>query len=440
MAAPSRLVVLLEGRVIGWLDRLEHGRLRLTYADDHRDDPDETPLSLSMPKATRTHHDAAITPWLWGLLPDNDRVLARWGRAFGVSTSSPFSLLATQVGHDCAGAVQLVEADHLETLQARGGSVDWLDEGQVAARLRELKEDDTAWLGPGFTGQFSLGGAQAKTALLLDDDRGWGLPTGAVPTTHILKPAMAGLEAQDLNEHLCSAAARSLGLLAAHTEVLRIEDVTAIVVRRFDRRMTSDGVVRVHQEDVAQALGRHPGEKYQAEGGPSPGQIADLFRTGMSGPDAEAAVVRFADALVFNWLIAGTDAHSKNYSIQLDGPHARLAPLYDLASYLPYDDSEGHKVKLAMKIGGEYRLLQTDSRRAWELTARELKVDADALILRALTMSREVADAFAAAASDDRVADLGSRLPLRLVDLVAQRARSCERALGGGSVARTSRA
>ena len=144
MARVSRLMVLLEGRVVGWLDRLDQGRLRLTYADEYRDEPDATPLSLSMPKATRAHNDAAITPWLWGLLPDNDRVLTRWGRAFGVSTSSPFSLLSTQVGRDCAGAVQFVEPDDLETLVARAGGVDWLDDAHVAARLRELKDDDNS--------------------------------------------------------------------------------------------------------------------------------------------------------------------------------------------------------------------------------------------------------------------------------------------------------
>jgi hypothetical protein len=35
----------------------------------------------------------------------------------------------------------------------------------------------------------------------------------------------------------------------------------------------------------------------------------------------------------------------------------RLAPLYDIASILPYDDYDLHKIKLSMKIGGEYGIL-----------------------------------------------------------------------------------
>ncbi|WLA95960.1 MULTISPECIES: hypothetical protein [Bradyrhizobium] len=41
-----------------------------------------------------------------------------------------------------------------------------------------------------------------------------------------------------------------------------------------------------------------------------------------------------------------------------NGPTVRLAPLYDIASILPYDDVDLQKMKLAMKIGGEYKLGQ----------------------------------------------------------------------------------
>lgn len=93
---------------------------------------------------------------------------------------------------------------------ARPGEITWLTDDEVAQRLRELKADSTAWLGKSFTGQFSLAGAQAKTAPLYRDGR-WGIPHGAAATTHILKPAVAGLDDHDLNEHLCLNAARASG-------------------------------------------------------------------------------------------------------------------------------------------------------------------------------------------------------------------------------------
>lgn len=63
--------------------------------------------------------------------------------------------------------------------------------------------------------------------------------------------------------------------------------------------------------------------------------------------------------LLFNYLVAATDAHAKNYSILFaaDGAH-RLAPMYDVASIAPYTDPARWKTKppkLAMSIGGENR-------------------------------------------------------------------------------------
>ena len=321
------LAVVLGDLVAGTVTRLRGGRLRFDYSDEYLNEPGGTPLSLSMPVQVRSHPDHVVTPWLWGLLPDNDAVLRRWARAFHVTASSPFSLLSTPVGQDCAGAVRFAPAGEVDRLLGRSGEVAWLREDDVAGRLRELREDSTAWLGTSFTGQFSLAGAQAKTALLFQGGR-WGVPSGATPTTHILKPAMTGFDDHDLNEHLCLDAARRAGLLAARTTVSRFGAETAVVVTRYDRRARPGGeILRVHQEDLCQALGVPPSRKYQNEGGPGPAQIARLLREAMPPAVADDAVWRFADALIWNWVVAGTDAHAKNYSLLLAGNQIRLAPL-----------------------------------------------------------------------------------------------------------------
>ena len=59
--------------------------------------------------------------------------------------------------------------------------------------------------------------------------------------------------------------------------------------------------------------------------------------------------------LFFNVLIGGTDAHAKNYSLLLSGNGALLAPMYDVASGLPYELLRRHG-RLAMGVGGENRL------------------------------------------------------------------------------------
>jgi serine/threonine-protein kinase HipA len=416
------LLVILDDVLAGTLTRMSGGRLRFDYDASYQERSGPTPLSLSMPVQVRSHPDQQINPWLWGLLPDNEQVLRRWGREFHVTASSAFSLLATPIGEDCAGAVRFAPPDELEHVLGRTGEVTWLTEDDVASRLRELREDSTAWLGRTFTGQFSLAGAQAKTALLFDGSQ-WGVPSGPIPTTHILKPAIAGLDDHDLNEHLCLDAARRAGLIAARSAIAQFADETAVVITRYDRIEASDkGMSRVHQEDLCQALGVPPSAKYQNEGGPTPARIARLFRDAMAPQAGEDAVRRFADALIWNWLIGGTDAHAKNYSILLAGNQVRLAPLYDIASALPYGTHE-RKLRLAMKIGTSYDVYLQRNR--WPDAARDLGLDAEALVERARELARIAPDAFADAVSAPDVVALRRELPGRLLDLVAGRARRC---------------
>jgi serine/threonine-protein kinase HipA len=424
-AVTDTLVVVLGDAVAGTLTRSSGSRLVFSYDEDYRQRQSTAPLSLALPKQIREHAGVRVEAWLRGLLPDDDRVLRRWGHQFHVSHSSPFALLSAPVGEDCAGAVRFAAPDRLERLLARPGRVRWLPEEAVAERLRDLRADPTAWLGHSFTSQFSLAGAQAKTALLWRDGR-WGVPCGATPTTHILKPAVARLDDHDLNEHLCIDAARRAGLTAARTRIQRFGDETAIVVTRYDRITTDKTVRRVHQEDLCQALGIAPSRKYQSEGGPGPVQIVRLLRTALRPTVAEVAVRRFADALAWNWLIAGTDAHAKNYSLMFARAEAQLAPLYDIASALPYGVHE-RRLRLAMKIGDHYRVYPHHN--PWPRAARTLGLDATTLTDRVRQLAERAADAFADAAAAPGVAVLERRLPAQLVDLVADRSRRCRQLL-----------
>jgi serine/threonine-protein kinase HipA len=299
-------------------------------------------------------------------------------------------------------------------------------EDDVAERLRELKQDSTAWLGTSFTGQFSLAGAQAKTALIFQDGR-WGVPSGSTPTTHIVKPAVAGFDDHDLNEHLCLDAARRAGLLAARTRVARFGDESAVVVDRYDRHTRDSEILRVHQEDLCQALSVPPSGKYQNEGGPGPADIAKLLRRVMPPRVADEAVLRFADALIWNWLIAGTDAHAKNYSLLLADDQVRLAPLYDVASALPYGTHE-KKLRLAMKVGGDSAVFP--SRNTWPGASRDLGLDAETLLDRVRELAALAPDAFAEAAAQPNIAELNRQMPSHLVDLVADRTARCMSLIG----------
>jgi serine/threonine-protein kinase HipA len=211
--------------------------------------------------------------------------------------------------------------------------------------------------------------------------------------------------------------------MAARSWVGTFEDQSAIVVERYDRIIEGDLVLRVHQEDVCQALGIAPAAKYQRDGGPSPADIAGLLRRWVTSAAAgDDAVRRFADALIWNWIIAGTDAHAKNYSVLLSGPQVRLAPLYDVASALPYGAHE-KRLRFAMKIGGDYDVYPRYNR--WPAMAKELGLDPERLVDRVRELAAAAPDALSAAAAEPDVQALGRPLPAKLIDLIAERARRC---------------
>jgi len=423
----SELATLLGGKEVGRVHNDTRGRLTFIYDDQWRNDIEAYPLSLSMPIAAKEHGRAAVEAFLWGLLPDNEQVLARWAGKFQVSARNVFALIS-HVGEDCAGAVQFVTPERLEAIRSgKEDKVEWLDEAELAKRLRALREDHAAWRLPRDTGQFSLAGAQPKTALLLQNDR-WGIPSGRIPTTHILKPPTGHFDGHAENEHICLMLARNLGLPAAQSKVRRFKDEVAIVVERYDRQQKGNDIIRVHQEDTCQALGIMPTKKYQNEGGPSPANIIELLRT--YSTDRDADLDTFVTALGFNWLIAGTDAHAKNYSLLLSGPDVRLAPLYDIASILPYEEVDLRKAKLAMKIGGEYKV-ELIGLRQWRKFAREVRTNADQLVEVLISMAKHLPDEVASARVLAREEGLDNALIDRLAKQLIDRAHECQRLLGG---------
>lgn len=210
----DRLVALANGRVVGEVQHDRRGQLAFVYDAGWLASEHAYPLSLSMPIGAPQHGHDQIEPWLRGLLPDNENVLARWARTFQASAINAFSLLRA-TGEDCTGAVQLVRPERVDGVQVpEGRQVVWLTAAEVGVRLRTLRHDDSAWRLDGDEGQFTLAGAQSKTALLLEDGR-WGIPRGAIPTTHILKPPIPGFPGHCENEHLCLALAAALGIPAA---------------------------------------------------------------------------------------------------------------------------------------------------------------------------------------------------------------------------------
>ena len=378
---PPELVVLMHGAPVASLRRHPRTKaLPLEYCAGLPAGP--PPLSVSMPLAATTHAGPVVANWVQGLLPD---------RVDEITGS---------------------------------GALDPLTEQDIAERLVGLATEASGWGIRVGAGEFSLAGSQARLALH-HGPGGWAVPTGAMPTTHIIKPAIAALPDQDINEHLTMRTASLVGLRVPTTSVVRFAGQRALVVERYDRARIGDEWYRVHQEDACQALGMSPARRYEADGGPGPADIVGLLRREVAGPDYGGDALLFLEALGFNWLVGGTDAHAKNYSVLHGGNgHVRLAPLYDIASALPYGRLHEQRLALAMKVGDKYRVHRI-GRHEWQKLAADVHLSADETIGRIADLASRVVDSIATVR--DRAVSRGLTHPIvpRLAEALARRAHLC---------------
>ncbi len=313
-----------------------------------------TPLSLSMPVTNQTYKRKVVLPYLMGLLPDRPEQRKALADRYDVAANNPIALL-NHIGLDCPGAVRFIPSMGVDTFEQPASDYVALSRKRIGAELDRIKSDDQAsWQLP--KEHWSLGGTQSKIALACFDDS-WFRCEGDAATTHIIKPGIGRLHHEALNECICQNIALACGLPAAKASFEVFDGVPALVSRRFDREIEGPRkVLRLHQEDLCQALSIDPGNKYASEGGPNSSSILRLLDKHANSLENKIA---FTLQLFFNYLIGAPDAHGKNYSVLLDGKDVSFAPLYDCASALAYDGDEVD-LRSAMAIGGERRFFHLE--------------------------------------------------------------------------------
>ncbi|MCL2788575.1 MAG: HipA domain-containing protein [Micrococcales bacterium] len=417
----AELLVFMDGALCGTLEQDASGDLRFRYDEEYRSVPEATPLSLSMPLVHREHRKRVVLPFLDGLLTDNQEARAAIARRFEVNPRNPFAILE-HIGADVAGALQILPPDVEPTDgPARGGDLHPLSDTEASQALGAIVDEyRTGRVTGAESGRFSLAGAQPKLALCRTSEGEWAVPSGSIPTTHILKPQAGAFSRLDIVEHMTMRAASWLGLEVANTWLEVVGDWQVVVVERYDRAWTRGLWHRLHQEDLAQALGVPPSKKYQhMDGGPGVGEVARLFRTLPRPGDRADAAWRFFQGLAFNVVFRCTDAHVKNYSILLRGSQVALAPLYDLATIIPYDRSSAGAAS-AMKVGDHYRfdaIGDADFARA----ATTLGLDTAQALEFVYDLQRRSVDAFEAArAQTAAVAPEAAAMAERVVESVVR--------------------
>ena len=413
----------MNGQHVGLWSRRAAGDT-LAYAKTWFDAPHGRPLSLSLPfqPGNQAHQGEAVRNYFSNLLPDSQPILERLAQRFKTGSTEAFDLL-TEIGRDCVGALQIVPAGQEpgNPLVIEGVA---LDDAGVA---RELAAAISSGARPGEADdpapfRISLAGAQEKTALLRVGQQ-WLRPTGATPTTHILKLplGLVGNQKLDLrdsveNEWLCALLLAAYGLPVAPCELGNFDGTRALIVERFDRRWTADdkALLRLPQEDMCQAMGTSPLLKYEADGGPGMDRILALLAS--SGQRERDRETFFRAQLLF-WLLCAPDGHAKNFSIHIGARGAfTMTPLYDVLSAYPMlgagpNQINPHKIRLAMAVRGKnpHWKMRDVLRRHWNEVARRHGVaeSADALIAEIVRITPAV------------IARVGARLPAQFPAHVA---------------------
>ncbi len=303
-------------------------------------------ISLSLPISAEPFTPAQSRPFFDALLPEG-AVRERIASQLKLAASDSYGLLS-ELGRDCAGALQILAAERLSETP----SVRWLDDRELDTLIEELPRHPLGIHTEDQHLRLSLAGVQNKAVLVRDDAGVFGKPLDGMPSTHILKPEPPNSDYPGLatNECFCMRLAVSCGLPAADVQLIEIAGRPCLVVQRFDRELSSFPPERVHQEDLCQALGLTPDFKYQRDGWalPSYAALAALLDEHSSSPGLDR--LAGAQAAVFNFLIGNADAHAKNISLIHGEQGIHLAPLYDVVCTAAYPELDTH---LALSIGDE---------------------------------------------------------------------------------------
>ena len=347
---PAVLHLHLHGMHVATLtQRRPDQPIRLSHTEEALDTYEgNSPVVSNSLRVSRRARDA--TAWLDGLLPEGPPRDVIAG-ARGLVSSDTWAMIAS-LGRDVAGACTIVDPDRPgEDRRPRVEPYATLDE--IGAAVDALPD---APLGVRADSELSLAGLQDKLLLVrVDAGCGWGRPVHGHPSTHILKvdPPAERLRGVVEGEAAALDVARRSGLTSVTPSILRHGDRAWLVVDRYDREAdASGGIRRIHQEDLAQAVGvdtRINGRrgKYESHGGPGFRVAATLLRDGAR--DVDDQLSRLVGAMVFTVMIGNGDAHAKNLSLLLDPPGAvRLAPLYDTVPTMLFPSLT---VRCAMWVG-----------------------------------------------------------------------------------------
>lgn len=370
----NKLYVYINGIPAGelWLD--DQNRFCFQYSKQWLEEQNSFHLSISLPLREEPFLNDSCYSYFTNLLPES-KVLTTLSQKLGIAEEDKFSLLRA-IGGDCAGAVSLYPPD-IDPPGPADYTYEPFSEKNLAEKIKELRINP---LLAAEERRLSLAGGMEKLPVYIKNNRIY-LPLNGAPTTHIIKTPVKDLQGVVTNEAYCMRLAKNMGYDVPDTDVLSIGNISFYAVKRYDRKIDEQGVVRLVQEDFCQALNRNPQQKYNF----SLKDCFDLIRRECSNPIEDSR--KFLNLVLFNGLIGNADGHAKNISLLHNENGTRLAPFYDLVSTLVYPQ---FTKKMPMMIAGKKRNFGHLQKHHFESLSKEINMKPNVVIKTALNLANKI--------------------------------------------------
>ena len=330
------LQLTLHSKLVGYLAGYQNGRNVLSFADEFKNDPLRSTFSLITHPDFPHSEKLMSKPWvknqrlhpvLSNLLPEG---ALRELIAQGLKThiDNEFHIFS-YLGQDLPGALvaaPMAPEDVPKSVLSTHGKARAI---KFEGNLRENK--------------FSLAGIQMKFSMKEKDGR-YNLSKNGELGDWIIKTPSTQHKDVPLNEYTAMSLAALAGVDIPEIKLVELnkldnlpqinlpDEKLAFAIKRFDRA----GNTRIHMEDFAQVLVKHPHDKYDSASYEQLGKVIYSY-----AGDGLADAQQFARRLLVNILLANGDAHLKNWSLLYqDQVTPRLSPAYDIVTTSVYIDDE----------------------------------------------------------------------------------------------------
>ncbi len=366
----ARLTVFFQDKQIGHLEFIENNQCQFSYTDEWLMSATAFAISPHIPLAAKVDSQTIIH-FIRNLFPEGtlfDSLLEN----LGTSKHNIYGILKA-IGHDTQGALTfgnpILKTEPLLRKITESELIQKLD----TQSIQELVMWDGKY-------RLSVAGVQRKLNILVKDSA-FFLAEGDYSSTHILKFSKPQQNHLIINELICMRLADAINMTVPEVCFKQFGQHSALLVTRFDRKLTDHQVLKRHVIDGCQILNKPPDYKYEQNYGSSPDvqhiregiNITELFKLS----DLMYIPIQYKDSLMdwvlFNLIIGNSDAHGKNISFFISHQGMRLSPFYDLVS-IAYEAVQNPHIdtQLAMAIGDNFDL---ETLKAYDLLSFAENID-----------------------------------------------------------------